>query len=289
MGSQSSKPSKMADWRQVINEADIGTARLIVQLQMQDAAALTVDSINTHSQSAPDAALARKIFESELKEIQGQFPDRALSELVTFNENNREAEFECAAFDWKFNEFRNTVDRVPAPPPPPPPPPVQLIRCVACTDNANPNDIVRAPCGHNYCRDCLQNLFSSSMKDETLYPPRCCKRPIPLGDARKVLPKDLASEFVNRKDEMETRDRTYCYDPRCSTFIRPYTINGTLARCSRCRQTTCTDCKNQWHFGDCPRDEAVEELLATATENHWRQCPECKRVVELVYGCNHIT
>ena len=273
----------MSDWTKVVKEADIGTARLIVQLQMQDAATLTSCSADQQLQS--DADLARKIFEDELSQIQGLFPGGTLGEKLMDKENDEEAAFGCAALNWKFDEYCDEVEREPTPPPPE----IQFVKCVACTEQIDSINIVEAPCSHNYCRDCLGHLFRSAMKDETLYPPRCCKQPIPAGEASKVLPKDLASEFVNRREEFETKDKTYCARPQCSAFIRPYTINGNLARCPRCRQATCADCKNVWHDGDCSRDDGVEQFLATVDQNQWRKCPECKRVIELVRGCNHIT
>ena len=270
----------MADWKQVLSTANIATARLIVQLQMQDAAQLATSSPSSQIQS--DAQIARKIFEDELKALQGEFPGRALGELIACNDNKHQAALESAAYGWNFDESINKVNQAPLSP-------VQLIRCVACTDEEHPANIVTAPCKHHYCHDCLENLFRSSMIDETLYPPRCCKKPIPINDAREALPRDLSAEFVNRREEFETKDKTYCHRPHCSTFIRPYVINGDLARCPRCHEATCVQCKGKWHFGDCPRDEGVQQLLATAQENHWRQCPECKRVIELAHGCYHIS
>lgn len=280
------------EWKKVLDEADIHTARLIVELQIQDASELS--TLSTDPQLVSDARLARKIFEDELKTIKGDFPGRALGEWMTYHENERQATLEGAAFGWKFDEITNDVQRVQAPavqppPPPPPPPPVKLTRCVACTDEFRPENIIKAACQHRYCRDCLENLFRSSMKDETLYPPRCCKKPIPVENASEILPRELSREFINRREEFETKDKTYCHRPQCSAFIRPYTINGNLARCPRCREATCVECKNKWHFGNCPRDEGVQQLLATAETNNWKRCPECKRVIELAHGCYHIT
>jgi hypothetical protein len=40
--------------------------------------------------------------------------------------------------------------------------------------------LIRRPCGDLYCTVCLKSLFMRSIKDETLFPPRCCGERIPL-------------------------------------------------------------------------------------------------------------
>ncbi|KAI8930947.1 hypothetical protein NX059_011962 [Plenodomus lindquistii] len=54
------------------------------------------------------------------------------------------------------------------------------FHCIACTDRVPRANMVTAPCGHRYCGECVKSLFMRSTKDEDLYPPKCCKRPIPL-------------------------------------------------------------------------------------------------------------
>lgn len=270
----------MDDWTQVLGQTDLRTARLIVELQLQDAIALK--SAGDDQEATADATLAVDILERELKQIKELFPDRALGEAITANANRHEETLEAAAFNWKFDEDANRVLRVPQAP-------VRLVTCTACQYNQPQAGTAKAPCGHEYCRACLEHLFQQSMKDETLYPPRCCKTTIPLDGVRALLTKALATDFVNRREEMETRDRTYCHRQQCSTFIRPYTINGNLAHCPRCRESTCTDCKGKWHYGDCPEDPELEQVLATARQEKWQRCSECKRMVELKRGCNHIT
>jgi len=56
----------------------------------------------------------------------------------------------------------------------------KLGHCVACGDTKDFFDVARVPCDHEYCRECLASLFQASMKDESLFPPRCDGQPIPL-------------------------------------------------------------------------------------------------------------
>lgn len=164
-------------------------------------------------------------------------------------------------------------------------------RCVACGDEKEFFEVARVPCknGHEYCRDCLAQLFRLSMTDETLFPPRCCSEPIPLGRVRFFLPSDLAKDFEAKEPELNTKNRTYCHDRTCSAFIPADAIQGDIATCCHCRRTTCTMCKQPSHTGDCPEDTALQQLLDTADAAQWQRCYQCTRVVELDHGCNHMT
>jgi hypothetical protein len=165
----------------------------------------------------------------------------------------------------------------------------QTRRCVACREQVDFVNVVRAPCQHEYCRACLANLFELSMTDESLFPPRCCRQPINLTIARIFLKSDLMEQYEKKKVEFETPNRTYCYSPDCGAFINTSHINGDVATCPNCRHTTCTNCKRRAHTGDCPDDTALQQLLATAQDNGWQRCFSCWRMVELDHGCNHMT
>ncbi|CAD0083636.1 unnamed protein product, partial [Aureobasidium vineae] len=142
------------------------------------------------------------------------------------------------------------------------------ITCVACTDQLPWFDILEASCGHRYCVECLTVLFRDSMVDETMYPPRCCRQAIPLDDAKLVLHPKLVRDFEKKSIELDTQDRTYCFDPRCSAFIPTQRIADDVAGCLDCGKGTCATCKAAAHRGDCPRDENLQQLLQAAAVAH---------------------
>lgn len=169
----------------------------------------------------------------------------------------------------------------------------KLGHCVACGDTKDFFDVARVPCDHEYCRECLASLFQASMKDESLFPPRCDGQAIPLNQVRFFLPVELAREFEERSVELSAKNRVYCHDPRCSTFIPWPTsterMEGEWLTCHSCEKTTCTTCKAAAHTGDCPDDTALQQLLDTAGNEQWQRCYQCHRFVELEQGCNHMT
>lgn len=163
--------------------------------------------------------------------------------------------------------------------------------CVSCEDRFRVGEVFQAPCSHYYCNGCLEQLHASAMRDETLYPPRCCRHPMPWEAVRSRLSDRLASNFETRKEELDTNptDRTYCSGPDCQVFIGPDAIVGDLATCPACNRNTCKTCKAAMHDGDCPQDEALQQTLELAREEGWGRCGQCKRIVELTVGCFHMT
>lgn len=160
--------------------------------------------------------------------------------------------------------------------------------CIACSDEKSFFEVIRVPCGHEYCRDCLDSLFTASMKDETLFPPRCDNQEISLDWVRLWLSSDVAKQFSEKYEELNTKNRTYCHDKKCSEFISENAYNGSIATCPKCTKTTCNSCKNPSHTGDCPDDEAMRQLMATADTQQWQRCYKCTAMVELDQGCYHM-
>ena len=162
-------------------------------------------------------------------------------------------------------------------------------RCIACDGDTPRPDVCQTPCGHYYCRECLHTLFELSTTDETLYPPRCCRQIIPLPSAKLYLDAALIRAFEEKSIEFKSSDRTYCCQPTCSSFITSATISGEQATCAVCGTITCTICKSNAHSGDCPEDVATQQVLETARQEGWQRCYNCRRIVELDVGCNHMT
>ncbi|KAH8883133.1 hypothetical protein GQ53DRAFT_664268 [Thozetella sp. PMI_491] len=166
---------------------------------------------------------------------------------------------------------------------------IQKKTCLICTEEHLVENVSQCPCSHEYCRECLQNLFRASFTDQSLFPPRCCSQLIPIEPNRSLLSPQIIGEFKAKELEFNTKDPTYCSQPTCSTFVPPQLVKGDVAVCPNCSTKTCTICKTQSHSGDCPKDTATQELLRVAEENGWQRCSHCRRVVELSRGCYHIT
>ena len=73
--------------------------------------------------------------------------------------------------------------------------------CVICGDEEKAESpLHRNPCGRHYaCNDDLQDFFRNAIKDESLYPPDCCREPFLLMDYEDVLPFDLLFEYQSKE------------------------------------------------------------------------------------------
>lgn len=156
--------------------------------------------------------------------------------------------------------------------------------CIACTEVQY---TVQVPCQHYYCRTCVTRLVSAAMRDESLFPPKCCGKEMPLSVLRPYITDALTTKYEQRAIEFGTPCRTYCCS--CEIFISPESIKGNQGNCTACNLDTCMLCKGQFHSGDCPEDPALERVLQLAQAVGWQRCIECQNMIERRDGCNHMT
>jgi len=163
-----------------------------------------------------------------------------------------------------------------------------IRECVACNNRFPSHQLYIAPCNDVYCTDCTVRLFEDSLRDESLFPPRCCRQDMTISSVRTILGPALTERFDLKAIEHATPDKTYCHNPVCSRFILPYDIDGDRGTCTDCHAVTCVGCKETAHDGNC--EEARDAVFqALREEQGWRDCFRCHAVVELDTGCNHIT
>lgn len=166
--------------------------------------------------------------------------------------------------------------------------------CVICQDPIFGAE-VRAPCGHFYDIGCITDLFQSATRDESLYPPRCCRQNIPLPQVRLHLTQTVLAEFTLKAREFGTMKRVYCVAPTCSRFLGPL-HEGFLSKVftcpsPTCSTTTCGKCRGRYegftHF--CTPDAETEQVLTLSRASGWARCPGCAQMIELNMGCFHMT
>ena len=170
----------------------------------------------------------------------------------------------------------------------------RTVECISCFDEVTLNKVLRAPCKHNYCLSCLAILVNESIKDESRFPLRCCKKKVP---TTRIL-KHLEDQDIKRNLSAKMREyatpqsqRLYCPAKEChSTFLgAASSFNSQSVPCPACHQASCKWCRRSMHEeSPCVEDEATHELREAAKLEGWQTCPGCKAVVQRLSGCNSI-
>ena len=68
--------------------------------------------------------------------------------------------------------------------------------CVSCMDPIRGVE-VRTPCAHYYDKTCILDLFEAAMKDESLFPSRCCRQHIPFASVSKYMTSTIPSACLS--------------------------------------------------------------------------------------------
>ncbi|KAI1079182.1 hypothetical protein F5B20DRAFT_545329 [Whalleya microplaca] len=174
--------------------------------------------------------------------------------------------------------------------------PAPKVECVVCFGQQSPSQMAKLRCGHRMCRTCLKTVFKNSIKDPSQMPPRCCTSDhIPVKHVDSLFDDNFKKTWNRKFREFSTQNRIYCPGKRCGEWIKPSQIhrhpNGRkIGKCSSCDTRVCCDCNNIWHKSShCPTDEETNRVLQQAKENGWQRCYDCKNMIELKEGCNHMT
>jgi len=141
--------------------------------------------------------------------------------------------------------------------------------------------------------------------EQKVFPIRCPECPLDrwvdgIRDdvAERILTRDRIVLWHHRR-LLDSLPRHYCPIRQCSAMVLlDEEIEEPQATCPMCMTIICIPCKTQWHndltceeYQALPPDERSAEdrlLLQLVKEKHWRRC-RCGRVIELVFGCNHMT
>ncbi|KAI5255307.1 hypothetical protein E4T42_02009 [Aureobasidium subglaciale] len=161
--------------------------------------------------------------------------------------------------------------------------------CTVCCRVEPTSKIYVSPCGHRYCHKCVSHRFESALRDETLWPPRCCRQNWPDPPVfLDILESEICTRAFSRMVEarIPIRERLYCAG--CSAWICNRNSVANV-RCNNCGTSTCASCKAVKHDGACTIDTTdLVVLRELASIEGWQECSQCHRFIELTDGCNHV-
>ena len=267
-------------------DMDDATADLILALQYEDSLEFDRDVDIKHGGiDRTDVEVALDLHRELLRNDALKISDHRYSEKVRANDTNDSQPASpidslTPAFDRLLAESITPHQTGEDP---------RSLDCTACGEGKPETLILSLPCDHRFCTQCMLQLFELAMKEEAFFPPRCCKQPIPLSIIGKILTDDQSNTFEEKTIEHDTNDKTYCHATDCGRFIVPSKIKFDKATCATCSRLTCAVCKSEAHDGECPKDPAYITFKEAAATAGFQACFHCKRVLELEFGCNHMT
>ena len=153
--------------------------------------------------------------------------------------------------------------------------------------------VIYPQCKHPYCVKCFQKCIRIATRDESAFPPKCCGTNgyFAFARYRMFLKPKVAKQFALKLREYMTTDRVYCHDRVCSAFLGPALVRIAAYECAECEQFTCGHCRGPGHsaFERCSADTMDQDVLELAKQEGWQQCLSCSNVIQLSFGCNHMT
>ncbi|KAK5099519.1 hypothetical protein LTR70_002420 [Exophiala xenobiotica] len=177
-----------------------------------------------------------------------------------------------------------------------PPPPEKLVSCLTCGDDSIPvAKSAKLPCTHRMCHSCLKRIFKMSIKDPAHMPPRCCtEKDISLKHVESLFDDEFKRNWNRKFKEWTCKNRLYCPKKGCGEWIQPKHMHIQSGRkvgtCPKCKFTICAICNQRAHRSrECPLDPSIKQLSEIAEQKGWRRCYNCRAMVELKEGCNHMS
>jgi hypothetical protein len=171
------------------------------------------------------------------------------------------------------------------------------IECITClADDIPIRRSAKLECGHRMCHSCLTRIFKLSTTDPQLMPPRCCTdNVIPLRHVDRLFEEDFKRLWNRKFAEYTTKNRLYCPSKGCGEWIKPKYIEidratgRRMGTCSKCKTKVCKKCNMRWHGNrECSSDDGTKRVIELGEENGWQRCYNCRTMVQLAEGCNHM-
>jgi hypothetical protein len=177
-------------------------------------------------------------------------------------------------------------------------------QCHWCYDNFLIGTPIPLPCGHIFCRQCLNACFRTGMANRRSFPPSCCAQPIEFASIVGHLDQPVALRYTQKQAEYSIKDPTWCSHKPCSKLFTQPQIDGAREResakfmvCDDCRCDTCFRCKQgrEMHRGPkhtrCPKQAGITKKdRALARDEKWKLCPnpQCSVLIIKSEACNHM-
>ncbi|GLJ26369.1 hypothetical protein SUGI_0508050 [Cryptomeria japonica] len=182
--------------------------------------------------------------------------------------------------------------------------------CGICFEDSLPEMFEGMHCLHRFCHSCMTQYIHSRLqqKRQNIYCPQdSCQEALTPQECRYFLPSEIFDQWsaVIVEAQIPESEKVYCPFPNCSGLLVKEDVASLRAddilnaECPFCNRMFCVRCMVPWHaeltcsqFQNLPpaeRSEADLQLFKLAQDCKWQRCGKCKGMIELAFGCNHMT
>ncbi|EPS40838.1 hypothetical protein H072_5289 [Dactylellina haptotyla CBS 200.50] len=113
------------------------------------------------------------------------------------------------------------------------------VRCSSCLDHVLQTYNINCSSDHMYCRDCLRKYIFAAMKDETIYPLKCCRTEASHDAITAVLTPTEYQRYIDVGTEYGTANRLYSALVKRSS-VTSAASSGSIAPAQYGRSVDCT-------------------------------------------------
>eukprot|EP00397_Hematodinium_sp_SG-2012_P012764 GEMP01012943.1.p1 GENE.GEMP01012943.1~~GEMP01012943.1.p1 ORF type:complete len:565 (+),score=108.80 GEMP01012943.1:30-1697(+) len=169
--------------------------------------------------------------------------------------------------------------------------------CQVCFSN---DLLITLECRDQMCLGCLRTLCNTAINDRSLIPISCCGKKISPELIHRLFTPAQCIKYAEMLKEKDASSMMHCPNKDCGSFIDLVHMHHVTKsiECPSCKMSLCVVCKTPRHSGQTCQEFAARRaetdpghraLQSMAKNEQWKQCPKCAHMIELRYGCNHIT
>jgi len=175
------------------------------------------------------------------------------------------------------------------------------ISCGICWEETPRENFIIAPCGHNFCNDCLKQHYRTKIMQGDVLRVPCphvddnnfpCDREVEEMEILLFCDEEMKAKFLKFKESrlIQLNDKArFCPKAGCDGWALGSKWKPKLT-CPDCEYVYCWKCTNDWHgyFSRCVNPHDGLFILFRLGKDI-QTCPKCKVRIWKSDGCNHMT
>jgi hypothetical protein len=180
----------------------------------------------------------------------------------------------------------------------------QPKECTLCLEELDFEFFQSLTCGHEFCRECLNGYLTLKISEKAIpipCPYNGCPSNVSESDLHLLIEPKLMEKYetfmLSNFIETNGNDFSCCPTANCP-YLFYYEQGDFDFKCPKCHKRYCLNCKVEYHVNStckmyqqwCLKNGQADDLFTNFVRgNKLKQCFKCKKFVQKVSGCNHIT